>query len=28
LPTNGANAAQIKASLKKRAERLLRIYRV
>jgi len=28
LPTSGANASQIKASLKKRAERLLRIYRV
>ena len=28
LPTSGADAAQIKAALKKRAERLLRIYRV
>lgn len=28
LPTSGADAAQIKATLKKRAERLLRIYRV
>ena len=28
LPTSGADASQIKAALKKRAERLLRIYRV